>query len=190
MLPYFPDILICLSDYLTQGRIAIIDSSSMQIFAKTLPIDNSIAQFRSKFINDSIITVPVKEKNCSLPVTEFSSTSVIHNESIFSTLPSLHFSPADVVRNYETANFTNKRQLVRFFHEFFGHPFLATMLSIVTSSSIVNMHPDLTPTTVRNFFPHDCPACPAGQLAQRHQADVEVIPYTLPGQAFEIDCSR
>jgi len=33
----------------------------------------------------------------------------------------------------------------------------------------------------------NCPACPAGQLAQRHQAYVEIIPYTLPGQAFEID---
>jgi len=109
VLPSFPDILICLSDYLSQGRIAIIDSSAMQIFAKTIPIDNSIAQFRSKFINDSIITVPVKEKNYSLPVTEFSSTSVIHNESVSLTLPSVPFSPAYVVRNYETVNFSNKR---------------------------------------------------------------------------------
>ena len=49
------------------------------------------------------------------------------------------------------------------------------------------MHPDLTPTAIMKFFPYDCPACPAGQLAQRHQAAVEVIPYTLPCQAFEID---
>ena len=106
---------------------------------------------------------------------------------VSSTLPSLPFSPAYVVRNYETANFTNKRQSVRFFHELFGHPSLNTILSIVTSSSIVNMHPDLTPTAIRKFFLYDCPACPVGQLAQRHQAAVEVIPYTLPGQAFEID---
>jgi hypothetical protein len=49
------------------------------------------------------------------------------------------------------------------------------------------MHPDLTPTAIRKFFPYGCPACLAGQLAQRHQAAVEVIPYTLPDQAFEID---
>jgi len=61
------------------------------------------------------------------------------------------------------------------------------MLSIVSISSIVNMHPDLTPTAIKKFFPYDCPPCPAGQLAQRHQASVVIIPYTLPGQAFEID---
>jgi hypothetical protein len=107
VLPSFPDILICLSDYLSQGRIAIIDSSAMHIFAKTLSIDNFIDQFRSKFIHDSIITVPVKDKIYSVPVTEFSSSSVINNESVLATLPSLPFSPAYVVRNYETANFTN-----------------------------------------------------------------------------------
>ena len=61
------------------------------------------------------------------------------------------------------------------------------MLSIISSDSIVNMHPDLTPTAIRKFFPCDCPACPSGQLAQRHQAFVEPIPYTLPSEAFEID---
>ena len=61
------------------------------------------------------------------------------------------------------------------------------MLSIISSSSIVNIHSDLTPTAVRKFFPYDFPACPAGQLAQRHQASVETIPYTLPGEAFKID---
>ena len=61
------------------------------------------------------------------------------------------------------------------------------MLSIVSSSSIVNIHPDLTSTAIRKFFPYDCPAYPAGQLAQRHQASVEIISYILPGQVFEID---
>jgi hypothetical protein len=60
------------------------------------------------------------------------------------------------------------------------------MLSIISSDSILNVYPDLTPTAVRKFFPYDCSACPAGQLAQRHQASVEIIPYTLPGQAIEI----
>jgi hypothetical protein len=163
VLPSFPDILICLSDYLSQGRIAIIDSSMMQIFNKTISADNAIDQFRNQFINDSVLTIPVQEKIYSLPVQQFLSSSVNHNKStVSSTLPSLPFSPAYVVRNYQTANFADKRQLVRFFHELFGHPSLNTMLSIVTSSSIVNMHPDLTPTAIRKFFPHDCPACPAG----------------------------
>ena len=61
------------------------------------------------------------------------------------------------------------------------------MLSIISSDSIVNVHPDLTQIAVRKFFPYDCLARPAGQLAQRHQASVELISYTLPGQAFEID---
>jgi len=77
--------------------------------------------------------------------------------------------------------------IVRFFHKFFAHTFLTTVLSIISSSSIVNIHPDLTSTAVRKFFPYGCPACPAGQLAQRHQALVEIIPYTLPGQASAID---
>jgi hypothetical protein len=117
VLPSFQDILICLSDYLAQGRIAIVDSTSMQIFKKTISADNAIDQFRTRFINDSVITVPVKEKIYTLPVQQFLSSSVNHNDpTVSSTLPSLPFSPAYVVRNYQTANFTNKRQLVRFFH--------------------------------------------------------------------------
>ena len=187
-LPSFQDILICLSDYLAQGRIAIVESTSMQIFNKNNSIDIDISKFCKQFLTDSILTVPVKDKIYSVPFTKFSTVPIIDNQSISSTVSlSSPFSPAYVVRNYETAHFTNKSQLVRFFHELFGRPSLTTMLSIISSESIVNVHPDLTPTAVRNFFPYDCPACPAGQLAQRHQASVEIIPHTLPGQAFEID---
>jgi len=66
---------------LSQGRIAIIDSSMMQIFAKIIPIDELIAQSRSNSVHDSILTVPDKEKNYFLPVNQFSS-SVIPNESV------------------------------------------------------------------------------------------------------------
>jgi len=86
----------------------------MQIFAKTIPIDNSIAQFRSTFVYDSILTVPVKEKIYYIPVNEFSSSSVIYNDSVSSKLPFLSFSPTYAVRNYQTAYFTNKRQIVQF----------------------------------------------------------------------------
>jgi len=57
------------------------------------------------------------------------------------------------------------------------------MFSIISSDTIVNIHPDLTLTAVRKLFPHDRPVYPAGQLAQRHQASVEI----LPCQAFKID---
>jgi hypothetical protein len=150
VLPSFQDILICLSDYLAQGRIAIVDSTSMQIFKKTLSADNAIDQFRTQFTNDSVITVPVTDKIYSLPVQQFLSSSVNHNDTtVSSTLP---FSPAYVVRSYETAHFTNKRQLVRFFHELFGHPSLTTMLAIISSDSIVNVHPDLTQQLLGNSF--------------------------------------
>ena len=49
----------------------------------------------------------------------------------------------------------------------------------------MNIIPNLTPTAIRKFFPYDCSACPARQLTKRYQVDVEVIPYTLPGQAFK-----
>ena len=75
VLPSFPDILICLSDYLSQGRIAIIDSPMMQIFNKTISTDNAIDQFCSKFVNGSVFTVPVKEKIYSIPVQFFFSFS-------------------------------------------------------------------------------------------------------------------
>jgi len=93
VLPSFPDILICLLNYLSQGRVAIIDSSAMQIFAKSTSIDTALNRIRSNFVNDSILTVP-KERNYSVPVTKFSSSSVIHDESGSSTLPSSSFSPA------------------------------------------------------------------------------------------------
>jgi len=165
VLPSFQDVLICLSDYLSQCRIAIIDSTSMQIFNNTISTDDA----------DSVITVPFKDKSYSIPITKFTSASVIKHASVSSPLlPTSSFSPAYVVRNYETAHFSTKRQLVRFFYELFGHPSLVTMLSIISSDSIVHMHPDLTPTAVRKFFPYDCPACPACQLAQRHQASLSI----------------
>jgi hypothetical protein len=169
VLPSFQDILICLSDFLAQGRIAIVDSTSMQIFNKNNSTDIAISKFRKQFLSDSVLTVPVTDKIYSVPFTNFSTIPIIDNHSTSSTVSlSSPFSTAYVVRNYETAHFNNKRQLVRFFHELFNHPSLATMLFIVSSTSIVNIHPDLTPTAVRKFFPYECPACPAGQLAQRN----------------------
>ena len=61
------------------------------------------------------------------------------------------------------------------------------MLALDSSYSIVNLHPDLISTTVRKYFPHNCPACPDGQLAQQSSASVNNIPYTLPDQAIAID---
>jgi len=97
------------------------------------------------------------------------------------------YVPAYVIHSYKTVHFTSKNQLVCFFHESFGHPFLVTMLEIVSSDSIVNLHRDLTRTTVRQYFPNKCPACLAGQLSQRSPASVDNIPYTLPGETFKID---
>jgi len=112
ILPSFQDILICLSNYLCQGRIAIIDSASVQIFNKTLSNDTATDHFRSKFVTDSVLTVSVKDKIYSVPITKFISASVIKNESVSSPLlPSLSFAPVYNVRNYETTHFSTKRQL-------------------------------------------------------------------------------
>jgi len=155
-LPSFNDILIRLSDYLALGRIAIVDSTLMQIFNKNNSTDTAVSKFRKKFLTDSVITVSVKDKIYSVPFTTFLTVPIFDNQSFFSTVSlSSPFSPAYIVRNYETAHFTNKSQLVRFFHELFGHPSLATMISIISSDSIVNVHPDLTPTAMRKFFPYD-----------------------------------
>ena len=111
-----------MSDYLSQGRLAITDSTSMQILNKIFSNDDAIDRFRSKFVTDSVITVPVKDKIYSAPITKFTSASVIKHASVSSPLlSSLSFSPAYVVRNYETAHFSMKRQRVRFFHELLGH---------------------------------------------------------------------
>ena len=64
---------------------------------------------------------------------------------------------------------------------------MVTILAIGTSDSIVNLNADLTPATVQKFFPHNCQACLARHLAQRSSASVDIIPYTLLGQAFKID---
>ena len=69
--PSFQDILICLSNYLAQGRIAIVDSTSMQIFNKNNSTDIAISKFRKQFLTDSVLTVPVKDKIYSVPFTYF-----------------------------------------------------------------------------------------------------------------------
>jgi hypothetical protein len=108
---------------LSQGRIAITDSTSLQIFNKIISTDDAIDHLHSKFVTDSVLTVLVKDKIYSVPITKFTPASAIKHASVSSPLlPSLSFSPAYAVRNYETAHFSTKHQLVRFFHELFGHP--------------------------------------------------------------------
>ena len=67
----------------------------MQIFNKTISTDKDIDHFRPKFVTDSVLTVPVKDKIYSVPFTKFSTVPIINNQSISSTasLSSL-FSPA------------------------------------------------------------------------------------------------
>ena len=116
VLPSFQDILICLSDYLAQGRIAIVNSTSMQIFNKNYSTDIATSKFRKQFLTDSLRTVPVKDKIYSVPFTNFSTVPIIDNQSISSTLSlSSPFPPAYVFRNYKSAHFTTKSQLVCFF---------------------------------------------------------------------------
>jgi len=107
VLPSFQDILIFLPDYLSQCQIAIVDSTSMRIFNKTILTDNAIDNFRSKLVTDSVLTAPVKDKIYSVSITKFTSAFVIMHASVSSTLlPSSSFVPEYVVRNYETAHFS------------------------------------------------------------------------------------
>ena len=92
-----------------------------------------------------------------------------------------------MLRRYHTAQFTNVSDLVKFFHELLGHPSIDTMLSLVASSAIANFPSELTPSAVRKYYPHDCPACPAGQLARRPTAPTDPSLSLLSGEEFEVD---
>ena len=94
---------------------------------------------------------------------------------------------AKVIHRYQTAKFTSIADLVRFFHDLLGHPSIETMIDIVQSSSIDNLPNDLTVQAVRKYFPFDCPACPAGQLARRPTLPPEPCTTSLPGEEFEVD---
>ena len=76
----------------------------MQIFNKKI----AISKFHKELLTDSVITVPIKDKIYSVTFTNFSTVPIIDNQSVSATISlSSPFSPAYVVRNYETAHFTN-----------------------------------------------------------------------------------
>jgi len=74
---------------------------------------------------------------------------------------------------YQSAEFKQYHELVRFFHEAWGHPSRELMCFIVKNRIFKNIHPDLTEKVIRRHFPH-CEACPAGNMAQRDK------PHSLP----------
>ena len=66
------------------------------------------------------------------------------------------------------AEFKGHQELVRFFHEVWGHPFQELMCFIVKHQIFKNIHPTLIENMIRRHFPH-CEACPASNMAQRDQ---------------------
>ena len=117
VLPHFKDILIHLSNYLSQNRITIVGSTSMQIFDKSVFLDTAIAKLHKQYVTDQVITAPVKDKIYTVPLQRFSSVPIRNTNSMTSSLPSSSISSASVyvIGNYKKAHFTSRGQLICFF---------------------------------------------------------------------------
>ena len=61
------------------------------------------------------------------------------------------------------------------------------MLSPFAYFAIANFPSRLTSMAVRKYYTHNCPACPAGQLACCPTAPVNPSISLLPGEGFEVD---
>jgi len=67
---------------------------------------------------------------------------------------------------YQSAELSNLTDVVRFFHEAWGHKDKQTMLSMVNNGMVTNLPAVLTPSVISRHFPV-CPDCSRGNLAQR-----------------------
>ncbi len=57
--------------------------------------------------------------------------------------------------------------IVRFFHEAWGHPDKVTMCNIVKNNTYINIPKALTEKAINKYFPINCKSCPFGNLTSR-----------------------
>ena len=67
---------------------------------------------------------------------------------------------------YQSAEFTAVSDVIKFFHEAWGHPSKQLMCWIVKNKIFENIPVTLTESAIRKYFPH-CEACPASNMAQQ-----------------------
>jgi len=87
---------------------------------------------------------------------------------------------------YQTAEFQELKDMVRFFHEAWDHPSRELMIWIVKNNVYANLPAALTGTVIRKHFP-PCEACPAANMAQRPRPGTTVPRDIVPGEEIEVD---
>ena len=73
-------------------------------------------------------------------------------------------TPTSYATFYQSAEYGQIADVVRFFREAWGHPSCELMCFIIKKSKFKNIPNSLTERVVRKYFPH-CQACPVVNMA-------------------------
>ena len=88
---------------------------------------------------------------------------------------------------YQSAQFDNVSDLVKYFHETWSHASLDLMVHIIKHNIFTNLPPSLTEKAIRKYFPI-CPSCSAGNMNRKPYASESVIQRELqPGEELIMD---
>jgi len=182
IVPEFNNILIGLSNLLSKNY-ALSTDEDMFVFPKNKKNRKLFKEFHQNILQSIKFIAKVKDGVYQVDLDDLPTNLTSNSELI---QPSLH-RMTNVIHRYQTANFSNISDLVKFFHELLGHPSIETMISIIESASISNFPSELTTQAVRKYFPFNCISCPAGQLARRPPLAPEISTTSLAGEEFEVD---
>ena len=96
-------------------------------------------------------------------------------------------NPISYATFYQSAEFGQIADVVRFFHEAWGHPSRELMCFIIKNQIFKNIPVSLTERVVRKYYPH-CEACPAANMAQQLMPGSSTkVKDLVPGDEIQVD---
>jgi len=158
--------LLSVSSTCANGHICIFQHDCMHAIRRTSDVDIMLTQLLSLSARQDLVAYTAKQSG-----------------GLYRLVP-----PATACAGYyhATTRLGTLPELVRFFHECWGHPSVEQMCHIISTPVFSGIPPALTCTVVRKHFPQ-CAECTVGNLAQVPLSSHSESSIRIPGAVVEVD---
>ena len=106
-------------------------------------------------------------KTNEIQISSMTNVSTYHIPDYYASTDDVLYANTTYYTDNPNIHADNARDLVRFFHEAWGHPDKITMINIVKHKLLLNIPAALTESMINKHFPIKCSACPIGNLSKR-----------------------
>ena len=145
--PTFANNLIGVSPIIDNGAVGIIQNDKMFILDRD-PYVDKLVNFVINYSSHNNLVVLTGSKSQGLFVTPLT-------------------SPRHAMLSIHSHHFTNMHDMVYYFYLVFNCPHLEAYCKIVSSNQLTGLPKELTPSTIRKYFPHHDPIRSKAQQSKK-----------------------